>query len=132
MGSWAIGSLENDTALDWLSELVESPDANIIRITLSRIKEPLPELSKCIALEEARAAAEVVACWLGHPPPEPKRAGLVIWAQQHLVITPEIIALAQDAAVIIMQQWALLDYRNEADMAECLASISNLQNRLLN
>jgi hypothetical protein len=101
MGAWAVGSLENDDALDWLSGLYQRPDVATIHTALSRVMEPLKGHAQDRAEFTALAAAEVVACWLGHPPPQPRRADLVDWSRQHLAITPDFVLLARQALVTI-------------------------------
>jgi hypothetical protein len=124
MGTWAVGSLENDDALDWLSELYQSPDVAKIHAALSRVTEPLEGYAQDRAELTALAAAEVVACWLGHPPPQPRRAGLVDWSRQHLAITPDFVLLAREALVAIRARWS-----HDAQ-SEWLACIADLESRL--
>jgi len=49
----------------------------------------------------AVAAADIVACWLGHAPPEPRRSELVNWARRNLKLAPEMVTLAKDVVLII-------------------------------
>jgi len=96
MGTWAEGSFESDQALDWLEKFRANPQVGFLRATPEQVgRKPKDQRS---AHEEvnAVAAADVVACWFGHAPPEPRRAGLVNWAQQNAKLAPEIIVLAQD------------------------------------
>ncbi|MBS2028501.1 MAG: DUF4259 domain-containing protein [Deltaproteobacteria bacterium] len=69
MGAWSASSFENDDAADWIYELEEADDLEILETTLESAAEnddylEAPEGSMAIA------AAEVVAALLGKPAPE--------------------------------------------------------------
>jgi hypothetical protein len=133
MGAWAVGNLENDDALDWLSELYQSRDAATIHAALSRVMEPLKGCAQDRAEFTALAAAEVVACWLGHPPPQPRRAGLVDWSRRHLAITPDFVLLARQALMTIKTRWSSNDCWMKEDgdaQTRWLACIADLEGRL--
>src|SRR5438309_740308 len=94
MGTWAVGSFESDTALDWLTKIYESGDFSLVRAALTGDFE---SADQDVAVR-AVAAADLVACSLGHPPPEPKRRQLVEWTQKHSeVFTLELLELARNA-----------------------------------
>ena len=73
MGVWAVGSFESDTALNWLEKLYDSGDFSLVRTALSADFAT----AEIHVGREAIAAADLVACWLGKPPPEQRRKGLV-------------------------------------------------------
>jgi hypothetical protein len=130
MGTWAVGSFENDTALDWLTKVYESGDLSGLRAALiGDFKNAQPYRAV-----EALAAADLVACFLGHAPPEPKRKGLVEWTQKHPdAFTPELFKLARDAVRAIKSNSKLRDSwkgRDGSIDAEWLAAISDLETRL--
>lgn len=64
MGTWGVGSFENDDASDWVFELEDADDPAILAETLDAVlspKEPPDAPQCCMAL----AAAEVVAAQRG-------------------------------------------------------------------
>jgi Domain of unknown function (DUF4259) len=130
MGTWAVGSFESDTALDWLTQVYESGDFSMVGIALTGDLEHAEPYVGAIAV----AAADLVACSLGHPPPEPKRRALVEWTQQYAdVFTPELLALARTAVATIKRKSKLRDAWRECDGTTdpaWLASISHLERRL--
>jgi hypothetical protein len=64
MGAWGAGAFDNDDALDWLSELGDSPDFALGRAALDVTALEYLEAPEGSA---ALAAAEVVAAARGHP-----------------------------------------------------------------
>ena len=130
MGTWAVGSFESDTALDWLTQLYKSGDFSMVGIALNGDFEHAEPYVSAIAV----AAADLVACSRGLPPPEPKRRDLVEWTQQHAdVFTPELLALARSAVAAIKKKSKLRDAWRERDGTTdpaWLASISDLERRL--
>lgn len=130
MGTWAVGSFESDTALDWLTELYESDNFSLVRAALTGDFERAEPSSAVKAV----AAADLVACSLGHPPLELKRRGLVEWTQQHLeVFTPELLELARGAVRTIKSNSKLRDTWKSRDGSvneAWLASIADLERRL--
>ena len=132
MGTWAAGSFENDTALDWLNHLHDRPDPELVRAPLSRVLESV-ESCGSDPEREAVAAADIVACWLGHPPPEPLRVSLVPWAREHLELTPDFVPLAQQAVATIKSGPHLRTLWSDRDgkvREKWLASMEDLERRL--
>jgi hypothetical protein len=66
MGTWGAGTLENDTAVDWLYGLGEVPDFSLIDGTLDRALAVGDDYLEAPEAEEAIAAAEAVARLLGN------------------------------------------------------------------
>jgi Lon protease-like protein len=68
MGAWGSGSFENDSALDWVAELVEMSDAALLVEALTAVAhaEGYIEADEASA---AVAAAEVTAALLGRAAP---------------------------------------------------------------
>jgi hypothetical protein len=130
MGTWAVGSFESDTALDWLAKLHENGDFSLVRQALA---VDLEHAEPCVAAK-AVAAADLVACSLGHPPPERRRRGLVEWTQQHSEsFTPELLELARSAVATVKIKSKLRDAWKERDGSVSpawLASIADLEKRL--
>ena len=66
MGAWGEGNFENDTALDWVGDLIEADDVTLVTRAIAAAlqgNEYLDADVGCIGL----AAAEVVAALRGHP-----------------------------------------------------------------
>jgi hypothetical protein len=66
MGTWGPGTLENDTAVDWMYGLGEVPDLSLIEGTLDRALAVGDDYLEAADAEEAIAAAEAVARLLGN------------------------------------------------------------------
>ncbi len=131
MGVWDVGSFESDTALDWLQKVYQNNDFLRIRSALTADFET----AEIHVGREAIAAADLVACSLGKPPPEPRRKGLVVWTREHSdAFTPDLVQLAQRAVAQIKANSALRDAWKDRDgvvAAEWLDAISDLERRLL-
>lgn len=68
MGAWGNRSFDNDDAADWLGDLVEGEDLELVRATFARVLEA-PDYVEAPEASQAIAAAEVVAAALGRPTP---------------------------------------------------------------
>jgi hypothetical protein len=66
MGTWGAGTLDNDTAVDWMYGLGEVSDLSLIAGTLDRALAVGGEYLEAPDAEEALAAAEAVARMLGN------------------------------------------------------------------
>ncbi len=66
MGTWGAGTLDNDTAVDWIYGLGEVSDLSLIEGTLNRALAVGGEYLEAPDAEEALAAAEAVARMLGN------------------------------------------------------------------
>ena len=130
MGVWAAGSFESDTALDWLGQVYESRDFSLVRTALSGDFATV----EIYVARKAVAAADLVACSRGFPPPEPKRKGLVDWTREHSSkFTPDLLELARGAVATIKTNSQLRDSWKDHEgvvQAEWLDSISDLERRL--
>ena len=67
MGAWSGEPFGNDTAADWLWELDDSSDWDVVRAALDEALEPVDVIDADVA-STAIAAAEVVARGLRHSP----------------------------------------------------------------
>jgi hypothetical protein len=66
MGTWGAGTLDNDTAVDWMYGLGEVGDLSLIEGTLNRALTVGGAYLEAPDAEEALAAAEAVARMLGN------------------------------------------------------------------
>jgi len=150
MGAWDAGSFQNDTALDWAGNLRESGDVTAVRIALVRVLEERrserpsfigrllgrrlvePYLEAHVA-SQGIAAAEIIAFWLGHPD-QHFPVGLREWARNHAdSLSPELVALAQQAVSVIKTKSELKDFWEEGDnivAPKWHAAIADLESRL--
>ncbi len=150
MGAWAAGNFENDTAMDWIDDLRESGTPDTVRAALCQVMEqsvpprpsfvdrllkrrPADPYLEAPVASEALAAAEIVACWLGHPLPQLPE-GVADWARQHAhMLSTEFTQLARQAVAIIKTNSELKDLWEEGDAgtaAEWHAVIADLERRL--
>jgi hypothetical protein len=60
MGAWGVGIFENDTAADFVHEIVKSRDFNAINASLSKVVSSGIDYLEAPDAEEALVAAEVV------------------------------------------------------------------------
>lgn len=106
MGAWGMGSLENDSALDWLSEFESELSVGLVESTLALVADALPSAGvdadegDYLEVDEAcaaLAAAEVVASALGNPGPELSDE-LISWIEQHRSDLAVLAPLAAKAA----------------------------------
>jgi hypothetical protein len=132
MGSWGPQTFQNDTAMDWLHDLYDSDDFTLVQKTLLRISGPPEQFTQCSVEERALAAAEIVASWLGHPPP--KKQGLEEWVRKHTDwCTPEILTLARQTVALIKMKSELRKLRTDHHgvvQKEWLESVTDLERRL--
>jgi hypothetical protein len=109
MGAWGVGSLENDSALDWLGFFEDQPDLGLLESTFAAVADA--EEDDYLEVDEASsaiAAAELVAFAMGHPGPELSDT-VTAWIAQHRV---EVAALAP-LAVRALERVA-----NDSEVAE--------------
>ena len=144
MGAWGAGSFENDSALDWIGDLLESKDASLIRATLNRAMEHddtkrtsflgivrrRPEKLPADVATQALAAAEIVAAWHGQPLAKlPK--GTAEWLKQHMSsFEPKLVALAQQAVNEVKTNSELKALWEEGDASQWQNAVMDLEQRL--
>ncbi len=146
MGAWSAEAFENDTALDFVDDLLEQgfPD-HVERVLKEALHPPEPRTSwwqrwlgvkhyynAAAAFEAALAAAEVVAFWHGQPSAHfPEK--LVGWSDNHRsFFTPALLSLAKKVVVQAETASELKD-QWEADgneSPEWNAALADLQTRL--
>ena len=67
MGTWGVGSFENDQAGDWVLDLEESTGFEFLEQTLRKVTSLGDEYLEAADSESAIAAAETLACLRGNP-----------------------------------------------------------------
>jgi hypothetical protein len=129
MGTWDIGSFDNDQAMDWAADLTESDDLSLIEEALGVDERTLDECSGVDVL----AAAEVVAALKGKP-----SAGLpedvVAWVAGHsgLNVTPLLPKARQLVQGVLAESCGLrqLWEENQDECAKWKATVVDLIARL--
>lgn len=132
MGAWGHGSFANDSALDWLQDLLEDGPP-LVREALDRIStagdQTYLDADDCCA---ALAAAELVAAALGHGDDRLEENALA-WLQENRDATREVGANRAERAVArVYQKSELRDLWDEngpdtewhADVRELLRRLS--------
>ena len=132
MGTWGIGSFENDTASDWLFDFAEN-DFRLIDRTLAAIAsqqegEPIDADEAC----EVLAAAECVAAAAGYPienlPDE-----VTQWLADHqpIQVRQAYVRMARTAVAHVRAHSELKELWQETDEYNAWDSaVANLQTRL--
>lgn len=130
MGTWNTGSFDNDDALDWLYELEEAVDLEILEDAFETIfdqQDGMPDGPDCMI---ALAAAEVVACLLGNPD-ENVPDEVVSWVKNRPEPEDDLIKQARGAIRIILRNSELKQLWSETDdYAEWMAVSEALLARL--
>ncbi len=131
MGAWGHHSFENDDALDWLDELVESSDFTAIQDALNQITDPKPEYLEAPDCSIALAAAETVAALRGQPAPSLPEE-LTDWLQGKPQPDPNLIQKAHRAVQNVLTDSELKELWDEAPDSpnQWIQSLTNLQARL--
>ena len=105
MGTWGVGSFENDQALDWVGELEGCDDFSWIEECLG-VDPGRKDLDVCIGTDVV-AASEAVAAMLGRPASDLPEE-LAAWIVQHRSLD----AVAhRDKAIALLE--AVLSERSE-------------------
>lgn len=130
MGTWGVGSFENDGASDWVYELEASPGLAFLEETLEAgLATGYLETTEG---ENAVGAAETVACLLGRPG-EYIPESLENWvAANKLPVSPQLRAKAVAAVQRVQSEPSeLLELWSEGEEAEAWrASLADLVVRL--
>jgi Domain of unknown function (DUF4259) len=93
MGAWGVGTFENDDAGDWVYQLEEANDLDLVRGTLLAAADPEGYL-EAPTCSMALAAAEVVAALAGRPAPDLPEEILTWVAAHRLTVPPDLRALS--------------------------------------
>jgi hypothetical protein len=114
MGAWGVGTFENDDASDWVYQLEEAGDLDLVHVTLQAAADPegyLEAPTCCVAL----AAAEVVAALAGQPAPDLPEE-IRVWVREHrLRVPPELRTLSVKALDQVAADSELKDLWTESE-----------------
>ncbi|MEP4079211.1 DUF4259 domain-containing protein [Haloferula sp.] len=93
MDAWEADAFGNDTANDWLAEVVETSDLQMIHDAFDTVLGSGDENIELQAGEEAYAAAEIVAWLSGHPGKTGDHGDLIEgWMENHELEFSEALA----------------------------------------
>ena len=99
MGSWGVGSFENDDAHDWLYELISGDNLNPVFTAFTEVRKVGNSYLNAQKSYEALAAAEVIAALRGYPctnlPDE-----LATWLEAHPFKASDDLAREAMAVVV--------------------------------
>ena len=132
MGAWGHGSFDNDTALDWVTELDESDDHRLVLDALAVVtRTPASEYLDADLCCDALAGAEVVAASRGKPHPSAPDA-VATFVQRHPQILGSRGATAARAAVTRIRDHSELRelWSDSDDFADWIAGMDDLLARL--
>jgi MoxR-like ATPase len=129
MGAWGYGSFENDDALDWIAELEEAEDIQLLEHTLAAAADE-PDYLEVDRASKAVAAAEVVAALAGLPTAHlPEEA--IDWVRAHQTMAhKDLIALALRSLDRVKRVSELAELWAEGDAREWLRVLDELRSRL--
>jgi hypothetical protein len=134
MGTWGVGTLDNDTAVDWMYGLGEVGDLSLIEGTLDRALAAVGENLEAPDAEEALAAAEAVARMLGNfGVRNDYTETMDAWvAYMNRRPPPDLVAKAQRIVARIQEQPSeLLERWTKTDKSEAWSrSLADLAKRL--
>ncbi|MCA9971940.1 MAG: DUF4259 domain-containing protein [Anaerolineales bacterium] len=132
MGTWGVGTFENDVALDWLFDFGEN-DFRLIDRTLAGVAAltARDELD-VIEASEVLAAAECVAAAGGYPLAEvPEELREWLEANVPIALKPDYVVMARTAVARVRQQSELQQLWDDTDEAEAWhTAVADLQHRL--
>jgi hypothetical protein len=137
MGAWGIGIFENDSALDWVAELVEENDESIIYSTLASIDSNVESITDSYIEEPDAtailAAAEIVAYLSGNPSGDLPQE-VVDWAEENkLNNLSELLELARSSVKTVKKNSELRELWEESDEFDgWLSVVEELERRLQN
>jgi hypothetical protein len=144
MGAWEAGNFENDSAMDWVGDLLESGDASFIHATFHRVLEHdgtkrtkflwitrrHREMLPADIASQALAAAEIIAAWRDRPLAKlPK--GVTEWLEHNKpFFKQELVTFAQQAINKVKTDSELKTLWEEGDPSRWQNAVADLERRL--
>ena len=104
MSAWGISNFENDTALNWIENLIEQADGSSIDGAIKNFVISFdPEETSLIECSEFLTVAEVLAGLLGNPS-EDFGDELTDWVEtKYIKIEQDIIDKAKDGVALVLK-----------------------------
>ncbi|MBH5317776.1 DUF4259 domain-containing protein [Paenibacillus sp. GSMTC-2017] len=130
MGAWGHGNLENDTVLDWVVDLLEAQDLELISEAIEMVHD-----GKYIDADTASialGAIDILAAMHNKPGQEGYEEDLEEWISQHKGQGTELLLPAKKALGKILIDSELKELWEETDsFDEWVLTINELEGRLL-
>jgi hypothetical protein len=130
MGAWGYGNFENDTVLDWIEELLETQDINLLSESIEMVLEDsyLDADTACIAI----GTIEILAALQNRPGKELyDNDELEDWIKQHKGLGTNLLEKAQNALEKILAESELKELWEESEKyVDWVNTIKELKNRL--
>lgn len=132
MGDWDVGAFENDTAREWLIELVSGESTSaILRAIVNVAKLPATDYLQAPECEIAVAAAELVVAARGKPSSQLPQEAATWLSNRKFVAGKEVVAMALKVLRRIEENSELKEVWADTNSAsEWKRSISDLKHRL--
>lgn len=134
MGTWGIGSFENDTAMDWLVDFAANDfrliDRALAGVAAMQAVDYLDTDEAC----EVLAAAECVAAAAGFPAADlPDEVHNWVSANRPIQVKPEYARMALTAVTRVRSQSELKElWAESSEFAAWDTAVADLQSRLQN
>lgn len=131
MGAWGIGPFDNDEALDFVADILETNDLSRIKTALN---QAIPELNDSSLLESDKAsralvAAEVISSMRGFSVDLPE--SLFEWSKDKGIPSSELRLTAHSAVLRVLNHSDLrLLWEETTEFDEWRTSVRNLLERL--
>lgn len=119
MGSWDVSSFGNDTAQDWLNELLQAKGADkVFRALMAASRLGANDYLQSTECENAVAAAEIVAAGAGNPSPK-LPADAAEWVKERNFLPgAEIVDMALRVVERVSKNSELKELWDDTDSAE--------------
>jgi acyl carrier protein len=130
MGAWGIGNFENDTIQDWIIELVEAQDINLLSESIEMVLEDnyLDADVACIAI----GAVEILAALQNRPGKEINEDELQEWILQHKGQGTNLLEKSHKALGKILAESELKElWEKTEDYGNWVTTIKELQSRII-
>ncbi len=132
MGDWDVGAFDNDTAKEWLIELMGSESTSpILRAIVNVAKLPATDYLQAPECEVAVAASELVVAARGNPSSHLPQEAATWISNRKFVAGKEVVAMALKVLKRIEENSELKELWADTDSAgDWKRSISDLKRRL--
>ena len=133
MGTWGVGTFENDTAGDWTYGLEETDDLSLVRETFDRVLAAGNSYLDSDIACEGLAACEVIARLKGNwGVRNPYTATIDKWVESHGSVPYDgLVPLATRVIDrVLTSPSELLALWEEGDAAEWKSAVQDLRNRI--
>jgi hypothetical protein len=131
MGVWGISAFENDDAMDWVGDLLESRDQTVLERALEAVCSDVSGYIEAPEGAVALAAAEMVASALGAPGPNLPSQVSDWMARHESCISAATVQMARQAVELVAGRSELRELWGDSDSAGWEQMTADLQKRLV-